>query len=278
MTRVEWAYTVETSRFLRALAVVGAGAIGSIFVFLAVGLVFVVGGSLLAGELAILGVLLAFTLLFGRRLAMHAAFFDSDIPNVTDYLPARELLAASVGWAVFLVALLAVDVQAEVAFAVLVLAVFVCLPLAAFLHTEGYVDTDEGVVVADRGTGSGSEATLAEVDRVRRYDLGRIALLRVGYHDGTGSSARRLLTVPAEQADAVQRALVSSDADPPASDRNPLVAKTLYAFALGFVALAAGSTYLAVSGDGDATVIGWYGAAFAVVLAGLFGWLGATES
>lgn len=277
MTRVEWAYTVETSRFLRALAVVGIGAIGSIFVFLAVGLVFVVGSALLAGEYAILGVLLAFTLLFGRRLASHAALFDSDLPNVTDVLPPRELLAASVGWTVLLVALLAVDVRSEAAYAVLVLTVTSALSLVALLHTEGYVDTDEGVVVADRGTGSGSEATLAEVESVRRYDLGRIALLRVRYHEGTGSSARRLLAVPAEQVDAAERALVSSDAAPPESDRNPLVAQTLYAFAVGALALAAVAAFFAVSEGGDAAVVGWYGAAFAVLLAGLFAWLGAVE-
>lgn len=277
MTRVEWTYTVETSRLLRALALAGAGAIGSIFVLVGVGLVFVVVSSLLAGEFVILGLVLAFSLLFGRRLASQIALFRTDAPTLTDVLPARQLLAASVAWAVLLAALLAADVQSELAFAGLVLVAFVAFPLVALLHTEGYVDTEEGVVVADRGDGSGSEATLAEVDRVRRYDIGRIAVLRVGYHDGTGSSARRLLAVPAEQADAVERALVSSDADPPESDRNPAVARALYAFAVGSLALAAGAGYLAVSEGGDAAVIGWYGAAFAVVLAGLFAWLGAVE-
>ena len=277
MTRVEWTYTVDTSRFLHALAVLGMGAIGSVFVFLAAGLVFVVATSLLAGEFAILGLVLAFSILFGRRLAGQAALFASDRPDVTGFLPARQLLAASVGWAVVLAALLALGVQAETAFAVLAVALFGFLPLVALLHTEGYVDTDEGVVVADRGTGSGSEATLAEVDRVRRYDLGRLALLRVRYHAGTGSSARRLLAVPAGQADAVQRALVSSDVEPPESDRNPLIAKTLYAFALGSFTVAAGFGYFAATADGDAAGIGAYVAIFASVFGLLFAWLGAVE-
>lgn len=272
MTRVEWTYTVETSALLRVLTVVGAGAIGSVFVFVAVGLVLVVGGSLLAGEFAILGLVLAFTLLFGRRLAGYTALFRSGTPNVTDSVPARVLLAASVAWAVLLAALLAAGVQSELAFAVLVFAVFVSLPLAALLHSEGSVDTDEGVLDAD-----GGDASLATVDRVRQFGLGRIALLRVRYHGGASASAPRLLTVPREQADAVQRALESSDAEPPESDRNPLVARTLYAFALGFLALAAAAVSLATSEGGDAAVVGWYGAAFAVVLAGLFAWLGAVE-
>lgn len=277
MTRVEWTYTVETSRFLRLLAVAGMGGIGSIFVFLAAGLVFVVGISLLDGELAVLGALFAFAVLFGRRLASQAALFDSDIPNVTDSLPPRELLAASVGWAVLLAALLVAGVPSGAVYAVFAVAVTASLVLVALLHTEGYVDTDEGVVVADRGTGSGSEAALAEVATVRRYDLGRVAVLRVGYHDGTGSSARRLLTVPVDRADAVRAALESSDAAPPESDRNPLVAETLYAFAVGSLALAAGAVYVAVEEGGDAAVVGWYGAVFAGVLAALFGWLGAVE-
>jgi len=277
VTRVEWTYTAETSRFLRLLAVVGMGGIGSIFVFIAAGVAFVVAASLLDGELVVLGVLLASAVLFGRRLASHAALFDSDVPNVTDSLPARELLASSVAWAALLAALLVAGVQSEAVYAVFVLGVSAALVLVALLHSEGYVDTEEGVVVADRGTGSGSEATLAEVATVRRYDVGRVAVLRVKYHDGTGSSARRLLTVPVDRADAVRAALESSDADPPESDRNPLVAKTLYAFAVGSLALAAGGVYLAVGEGGDAAVVGWYGAAFAGVLAVMFAWLGAVE-
>lgn len=277
MTRVEWTYTVETSRLLRALALAGVGAIGSIFVLVGVGLVFVVGTALLAGEFVILGVVLAFSLLFGRRLASQIALFQTDAPRLTDVLPARQLLAVSVAWAVLLAALLAADVQSELAFGVLVLVAFVSLPLVAFLRSDGYVDTDEGAVVVDKTGGSGREGTLAGVDAVRRYDLGHIAVLRVRYHDGTGSSAPRLLTVPAERADAVRRALVSSDADPPESDRNPLIAKTLYAFALGSFAVAAGFGYFAWTADGDATGIGVYIALFVGVFGLLFAWLGYTE-
>ena len=53
--------------------------------------------------------------------------------------------------------------------------------------------------------------------------------------------------------------------------------RALYAFALGSLALAGSAGYLAVSEGGDAAVVGWYGAVFAVVLAGLFGWLGSVE-
>lgn len=277
MTRVEWTYTAETSRLLRTLSVVGMGAFGGLFILVAVGAVFVVVASLLEGDFAILGLVLAFTLLFGRRLAGQAAIFQTDVPNVTDVLSARELAAASLAWAGVIAVLLAAGVDSERVFGVLVLAVFLTLPLAALLHTEGYVDTDEGVVVADRGTSTGSEATLAEVERVRRYDLGGIALLRVGYHEGTGSSARRLLTVPAGQADAVKRALESSDADPPESDRNPLVAKTLYAFALGSFALAAAFGYFAATGTGDAVGVGVYVALFAGLFGAIFAWLGYVE-
>jgi hypothetical protein len=276
VSRVEWTYTVQSSRLLRVLAVVGGGAIGSVFVLVGATLVLVVGSSLLGGEFAILGLLLAFGLLGARRLATHAALFDTETPTVTDVLPARQLVAASVAWAVVVAALLAADVQSEAVFAALVLAAVGCLLLAGLLHSEGHVDTDEGVVVVDSG-GGGSEATLASVDDVRRYDLGDIAVLRIRYHDGTGSSVPRLLTVPGEQAAAVERALVSSDAEPPEGDRNPLVAKTLYAFAVGCLALAAAAASLAVAEGGDAAVVGWYGAVFAVVLAGLFAWLGVVE-
>jgi hypothetical protein len=272
VARIEWTYTIETSRLLRALALVGMGAIGSLFVLAAVGAALVVGTSLLDGNFAILGLVLAFTLLFGRRLAGQAALFNTDVPNITDVLPARELAAASVGWVVVAACLVALDVGSRVVYAVVVVVVTLSLSLSALLHSEGHVDTDEGVVDANRG-----EASLAAVATVSRYDLGKAVLLRVHYHDGAGASAPRLLTVPRERADAVQRALVSSDAEPPESDRNPVVAKTLYAFAVGCLALAAGAGYLAVTAGGDAAVIGWYGAVFAVVLAGLFGWLGSVE-
>jgi hypothetical protein len=277
VTRVEWTYTAETSRLLRALAVIGLGAIGGLFVFIAVGSVFVVGVSLLDGNVAILGLVLAFTLLFGRRLAGQAALFQTDVPTVTDVLPARELAAASVGWVVVAACLAALDVGGNAVYLFVVVVVTLSLSLSALLHTEGYVDTDEGVVVADRGAGSGSEATLAEVERVRRYDLGGIALLRVSYHEGTGSSARRLLTVPAGQADDVQRALVSSDADPPESDRNPLIAKTLYAFALGSFGVAAGFLYFATTESGDAVGIVSYVALIAALFGSIFAWLGYVE-
>jgi len=272
VTRVEWTYTAETSRLLRTLAVVGVGAIGSLFVLVAVGLLFAVGTALLAGEFGILALLLAASLLGARRLATHAALFDGGVPDATDVLPKRELAAASVGWILVAVALAALDVDSRGVYAVVVVVVTLCLALAALIHSEGYVDTAEGVLDAN-----GGDASLATVARVSRYDLGNAALLRVHYHAGAGASAPRLLTVPAERVDAVQRALVSSDADPPESDRNPAVARALYAFALGLLALAAGAGYLAVSEGGDAAVIGWYGAAVAVVLAGLFAWLGYAE-
>ena len=277
MTRTEWTYTIETSRLLHTLALVGAGAIGSLFVFFGGALVFVVATSLLSGEFAILATLLAFALLGARRFAPALAAFDSDISGTQGFLPARELLAASVAWAVVLAALLAAGVQSAVVYGVVFVTAFVSFPVAALLHTEGYVDTDEGVVVADRGTGSGSESTLAEVAAVRRYDLGGVAVLRVGYHDGTGSSARRLLAVPAARADAVERALVSSDADPPESDRNPLIAKTLYAFALGSFGVAVAFGYFAVTEGGDAAGIGLYVALFASLIGCMFAWLGAVE-
>lgn len=277
MTRVEWTYTAETSRFLRTLSVVGMGAISGIFVLVAIGAVFVVGVALFEGDFAILGLVLAFTLLFGRRLAGQAALFQTDVPNVTDVLPAWSMLASSLAWAGVIVVLLTVDVVSELVFGVIVLAVFLTLPLVALLTSEGYVDTDEGVVVADRGTGSGSESTLAEVESVRRYDLGSVALLRVRYHDGAGSSARRLLTVPLEQADDIQRALESSDADPPESDRNPLIAKTLYAFALGSFAIAAAFLYYASTESGDAAGIVVYVALIAALFGSIFAWLGYVE-
>ncbi|MDH5019706.1 hypothetical protein [Halobacterium rubrum] len=276
MSRVEWTYTVESSRFLRVLAVAGAGAVGSVFVFVGAAVVLVVGSSLLDGEFAILGLLLAFGLLGARRLATHAALFDSETSTVTDVLPARQVVAASVAWAVLLAALLAAAVQSEAVFAVLALAAVGCLLLAGLLHSEGHVDTDEGVVVVDGG-GGGSEATLASVDDVRRHDLGSIAVLRVRYHDGTGSSVPRLLTVPGEQTAAVQRALESSDAEPPESDRNPLIAKTLYAFALGSFVLAGVFGYFAAAERGDAAVIGAYVALFVSVFGLLFAWLGVVE-
>lgn len=272
MTRVEWTYTVETSRFLRILALAGAGALAGFFGLVAAGLVFVVGVSLLSGDFAVLALLLGATLLGARRLATSVALFDSDVPTAMDFLPARELAAACLAWAVALAALVALDIGSRAVYAVVVVVVTLCLSLAALLHSEGYVDTDEAVLDANRG-----EASLAAVAGVSRYDLGSAAVLRVHYHDGAGSSAPRLLTVPVAKADAVERALVSSDADPPESDRNPLIAKTLYAFALGSFGVAAAFAYFAATESGDATGVGVYVAAFVGLFGLLFAWLGYVE-
>ncbi len=272
MTRVEWRYTAETSRLLWALSLAASGAIGGLFVLVAALAVFVVATSLLAGEFAILALLLAFGLLGARRLATHAALARSN-DGFFDVLSARELAVASVGWAVFLGALLALDVPSQVVYACILVTVFVCLPAAAALRSEGYVDTDEGAFEAnDR------ELSLAVVDSVRRYDLGPVSVLRVHYHDGAaGASDPRIVSVSRRDADRVRAALEASDAAPPESDRNPTVTRALYAFAVGSFALAAAFAYFAANESGDAVGIGVYVAVFAGFFGVLFAWLGYVE-
>ncbi|GAA0265866.1 hypothetical protein [Halobacterium noricense] len=273
MTRIEWTYTVETSRLLRALALVAFGAIGGLFVLVAALAAVVVAGSLLAGEFAVLAILLAFGLLGARRLATHTALARSNKGGFPEFASGRELLAASVGWAAFLGALLALDVPSQVVYACILVAVFACLPLAAALRSDGCVDTAEGVFEAnDR------EVSLAAVDDVRQYDLGPVSVLRVRYHDGAGgASDPRIVTVPREDADRVRTALESSEAEPPANSRNPTITRTLYAFGVGSFALAAAFAYFALTESGDATIIGGYVAVFAGFFGALFVWLGYVE-
>lgn len=273
MTRVEWTYTAETSRLLRALALAAFGAIGGLFVLVAALAAFVVAGSLLAGEFAILALLLVFGLLGARRLATHAALARSENGGLPEFVSARELLVASVAWAGFLGALLVVNVPTWIPFACVALAVFVCLPVTAALRSEGYVDTDAGVFEANN-----REVSLAVVDTVRRYDLGPVTVLRVQYHDGAaGASDPRVVSVPREDAERVRAALESSEAEPPDSDRNPAITRTLYAFAVGSFALAAAFAYFALTESGDAAIIGGYVAVFAGFFGALFAWLGYVE-
>lgn len=273
MTRVEWTHTVETSRLLRALAVAAFGAIGSVFVFAAALLLYVVGAALSSGEFAILGVLLAATLLLGRRLVTHAALVRHGDGGINRLLAVRELLAASVAWAAVVVVLLRLDAPNWVAFGGLLLAVFVFLPTVSVLRSEGYVDTDDGVLDVDSG-----EAPLAAIAEVSRYELGPVNLLRVRYHDGAaGASAPRLLGVPANAAAEIQSALEASDAEPSPSDRNPLITRTLYAFGVAALAFAALLAYYASQQRGDSVVLVAYAAALAAVFGGLFVWLGYVE-
>ncbi|MCD2204231.1 hypothetical protein [Halobacterium sp. KA-6] len=273
MTRVEWRYTAETSQLLRALSLAAFGAIGGLFVLVAALAVFVVGNSLLAGEFAILALVLAFGLLGARRLATHTALARSENGGLPDFFSARELVAASVAWAAFLGTLLALDVPSQVVYACILVAVFVCLPVAAALRSEGYVDTAEGVFEAnDR------EVSLAAVDSVRQYDLGPVSVLRVRYHDGAaGASTPRLLGVSPERASRVRDVLESSDESPPESDRNPAITRALYAFGVGSFTLAAAFAYFALTEAGDAAIIGGYVAVFAGFFGAMFVWLGYVE-
>lgn len=272
MTRVEWTHTAETSRLLRALALAAFGAIAGLFGFLATFSLFVLAGSLLAGEFAVLALLLAFALLGGRRLATHAALARADSGS-WDAFSARDLLAASVAWAGSLAGLLAAGAPVNLLFAVVIVAVFACLPVAAALRSEGYVDTKAGLFEVNN-----REASLSAVERVRRYDLGPVALLWVHYHDGAGgASAPRFFGLPAHQADSIETAIESSDAEPPERDRNPAIAWTLYAFAVGAFLLAAAFAYFAAGESGDAAAVGGYVALFAAFFGALFAWLGSVE-
>ncbi|MUV59865.1 hypothetical protein [Halobacterium sp. CBA1126] len=273
MTRVEWRHTAETSSFLRALALAAFGAVGGLLVLVAALAAFVVATSLLAGEFAVLAVVLAFALLGARRLATHAALARSENGGLPAFLSARELVTASVAWAAALAALLALDAPVWAVFACVLLAVFGCLPVAAALRSEGYADTEAGVFEAND-----SEVSLAAVDRVDRYDLGPLAVLRVRYHDGAGgASAPRIVAVPRERAARVRDALESSDATPSESDRNPAITRALYAFGVGSFALAAAFAYFAAAESGDAALVGSYVAVFAAVFGALFCWLGYVE-
>ncbi|WP_336037773.1 hypothetical protein [Halobacterium yunchengense] len=272
MTLVEWTYTVETSRFLHSLTLTAVGAVGGLFVLVgALGAV-VLGGSLLAGELAVLAVAAGLAVLFARRLALNVALAGRE-PGLREYFSARELLGASAAWAAAYGAALWLDAGTTVVRVCVFGAALVCLPLGAALRSEGRVDTDEGVFEAN-----GTEVPLAAVDAVSRYDVGPVTVLRVRYHEGAGGTrAPRLLGVPRADAGRVRAALEASEAAPPDRDRHPLVAKTLYAFGAAAFALAAGLAYYGVRAGGDAAVVGVYAAAFAALFGAIFAWLGYVE-
>lgn len=272
MTRVEWAYTVETSRLLRVLAATALGAVGSVFVLAAGFVVFLVATSLLAGEVAILALFVFGGLLFARRLAVHAALVGSGDVGFAEFLSPRDLLVASVAWAVAIAGLLALDVPLLVVQAGAALAVFGFLPVVAALRSEGYVDTDAGALHVND-----SDTPLAAVKSARTYRFGPVTVLRVHYHGGTGASVPRLLGVPAEKAERVRAALETDVGDPPESDRNPLVTRTLYGFGLCSLALAAAFAYLGLQRGGDAAVVGTYAAVFGALFGAIFLWLGYVE-
>ncbi|MCG1003663.1 MULTISPECIES: hypothetical protein [Halobacterium] len=272
MTRVEWTYTVETSRLLRTLALVPFGAIAGLFVFFGAFSLFVFAGSLLSGNFGVLALLLAFGLLGARRMATHAALARSGNDGLREYFSARELAAASVAWAAVLGALVALDAPSECLFGVVAVAVLGTLPIGAALRSEGYVDTAEGVLRANN-----NETVLTAVDSVSRYDLGSVSVLRVHYPNSPGVSAPRLFGVPSADAARIREAIESSDAEPPTHDRNPTIARTLYAFAVGSVALAAAFAYFATTESGDTASIGVLLALFAGLFGVLFAWLGYVE-
>lgn len=272
MTRVEWRHTVETSRFLRVLAATALGAIGSLFVLGAGLLAFVVATSLLAGEIAVLAVIAFAGVLLARRLAVHVALVGRGDVDFSVFGSTRLFVAASVAWAVVIAAFLAFDAPIVVVQVGVLVAVFVFLPVVAGLRSEGYVDTETGVLhVRNRDT------DLVLVNGVSRYSLGPLTILRVRYYTGAGSTPPRLFGVPAGDAAGIESALESSDAEPPARDGNPLVAKTLYAFGVGALALAAGLVYFAFERGGDAAVVGTYAAVLAALFGAVFLWLGSVE-
>lgn len=273
MSRVSWRHTVETSRVLRAASLAAAGAIGSVLVLGAAGAAWLVVVSLLAGEFAVLALVAATAVLFGRRLAFHAALATHTEGGFRGAFSRLELLAASVAWAVALVALAVLDAPSTALFACFVVAVFGLLPVVAALSSEGEVDTGAGELRV-----GGREVPLAVVDHVTRRGLGPVAVLRVHYHDGAGSpTAPRLLGVAPGDAARVRDALESGTAEPPEPSGNPVVEKTLYAFGLGALAVAAALAYYAFREGGDAGVVVGYAATLAAMFGAIFLWLGAVE-
>lgn len=277
MRQVEWEHSVETSRVLRLLALAGFGAIGAVPLLGVLLALWLVATTIVAGDLEALGVILVvgvFFLLFaGRRLLLHVELFRHRESGATLWLPVRELAAASAVWATLTVVIALLDAPFVVVYALFVAGIFVALPTVAALTSEGAVDTAAGELHVNQKT-----ASLAAIDSVARYDLGPIAVLRVRYHDSAASAASpRLLGVDRGDASRVREALESSTAEPPASDRNPLITKTLYAFGVGALAVASVLAYYAGTEGGDATVIAAYAAAFAAFFGALFVWLGRIE-
>lgn len=273
MTRIQWSYTVETSPLLHYLTLLAIGAIGSIFVLAGAGAVFVVGASLVAGQVAVLAAIALFAMLFARRFALHVELARRE-PGLREYFSGTELVAACVAWAAVVVAAFRYGGSSRLVYGCIVAVAFVCLPLVAALRSEGYVDTDAGTF-----TVNDTETSLTAVDAVSRYDIGRLSLLRVHYHDAAGGSAApRLFGVPTDDAAHIRATLESSDGEPPDTDSNPLVARTLYAFGLGAFAVAVAFAYVGLRQGGDAAVVGTYGAAFAALFGVLFVWLGYVEN
>ena len=277
MTRVEWTHTAETSRLLRLLALVGFGAIGAVPLLGALLALWLVVAVVAAGDFEALGIILVFGLFFGalagRRLALHVELFRREDSGMVLWLSFRQLAAASAVWAAFVVATALLDAPVVVVYALFVVAIFVALPVVAALTSEGTVDTDTDELRVNQ-----NEVSLAAIESVARYDLGPVAVLRVRYHDGAASvSSPRLLGVAQGDASRVREAIESSTAEPPASDRNPLVTKTLYAFGLGALALASLLGYYATRQSGDAVAFVGYAAALAALFGALFVWLGYIE-
>lgn len=249
------------------------GAIGSVLVLGVAGAAGLVVASLAAGEFAVLALVAGAAVLFGRRLAFHAALAANAEGGFFGMFSRSALLAASVAWAAAFVALAVLDAPREALFACFIVAVFGLLPAVAALSSEGEVDTTAGELrVGDR------EVSLAAIDRVSRRDLGPVSVLRLRYHDGAGGpNAPHLLGVAPGDAAHVRDALESATGNPPEATGNPTVEKTLYAFGLGALAAAAVLTYYAVGEGGDAGVIVGYAAALAALFGAIFLWLGAVE-
>ena len=277
MTSVEWHHTTETSPLLRVLALVGFGAIGAVPLLGVLLALWLVAATIAAGDFEALGVLLVVGLFFGalagRRLALHVELFRREDSGMVLWLSSRQLAAASAVWAALVVATALLDVPFGAVFALFVAAIFVALPAVAALTSEGTVDTD-----ADELRVNQNETSLAAIESVARYDLGPVVVLRIRYHDGAASvSSPRLLGVERSDAGRVREALESSTAEPPASDRNPLVTKTLYVFGLGALALAGLLGYYATRQSGDGVAFVGYAAALAALFGVLFVWLGYIE-
>lgn len=272
MTRIEWTYTAKTSRLLHALALAAFGAIGSLFVLGAALVAIVVAGSLLAGEVAVLAVLGAVVVLFARRLALTLVLARRE-RGLREYVSARELVVASVAWASVFAIAVRFGVGTRAVFGCAFAVAIVCLSVGAALRNEGHIDVAAGVFEANS-----TETQLSAVNTVTRHDVGPVSVLRVRYHDdAAGSRAPRVLGVPQGDAARIRDALEASDDAPPERDHNTLVAKTLFAFGAGALAVAAGFAVFGVQQGGDAAVVGAYGAAFAALFGVLFVWVGATE-
>lgn len=264
---VEWRVDAGSSRLLRAIVYIEAGLFGGGVLLVFCGMVFFGVTTALDGQYTYLGYIPLLALIGGplsllylwpmivddaQRPPLGAAFASEGMAEryAASFTRGR-LLAVVLGGALVLHLSLFLDARLTFALAV---GSLLLLPVASGVISWGWVEPDEATMTyRDRSI------ALSRVERIRRIDLGGVALCWLSYHPGGDDlTSPRLVVLSRQAANAVER--IMADVDPEIDEEyapDRAVQAALGFLALCFLGLAA-LVLVSESGDAGDPLLQWY--------------------